>query len=123
VLPVEGEPPIEPGGAEHGPLTEAERRVLAQARGLDRLDAETGEPLNPSARHPRAARGAPAVRGSLSATPPIERWAEDGALRELARLARDLPKVDADEAWRRRGRLTEAQRAVVIDALGRRLQA
>ena len=33
--------------------------------------------------------------------PPLERWSEDEALRELARLARDLPVVDADEAWRR----------------------
>ncbi len=30
-------------------------------------------------------------------TPLLERWAEDEALRELARLARDLPDVDADE--------------------------
>ena len=38
------------------------------------------------------------------------RWAEDEALRELARLARDLPDVDAAEAWRRLGRLTREQR-------------
>lgn len=47
------------------------------------------------------------------ATPPLERWAEDEALRELARLARDLPVVDADDAWRRLGRLTAEQRALV----------
>jgi hypothetical protein len=51
-------------------------------------------------------------------TPPLERWSEDEALRELARLARDLPDVDADEAWRRRGRLT-AERALVMQALSR----
>jgi hypothetical protein len=37
------------------------------------------------------------------ATPPLDRWAEDEALRELARLALDLPDVDAAEAWRRLG--------------------
>jgi hypothetical protein len=43
-------------------------------------------------------------------TPPLERWTEDGALRELARpLAADLLEVDADEAWRRLGRLTAEQ--------------
>ena len=50
-------------------------------------------------------------------TPPFERWAEDEALRELARLARDLPDVDAEEAWRRLGRLTEEQRGTIIGAL------
>ena len=52
-------------------------------------------------------------------TPPLDRWAEDEALRELARLARDVPDVDADEAPRRLGRLTEEQRAAVIGALPR----
>ena len=52
------------------------------------------------------------------ATPPLDRWAEDEALRELARLARDLPDVGADEAWRRLGRLTEEQRRLVYRALG-----
>jgi hypothetical protein len=28
-------------------------------------------------------------------TPPLDRWSEDEALHELARLARDLPDVDA----------------------------
>jgi hypothetical protein len=46
-------------------------------------------------------------------TPPFDRWSEDEALRELARLARDLRDVDADEAWRRLGRLTAEQRAAV----------
>ena len=50
-------------------------------------------------------------------TPPLDRWAEEEAPRELARLARDLYDVDADEAWRRMGRLTEDQRAQVIGAL------
>ena len=36
--------------------------------------------------------------GSLVTTPPLGRWAEDEALRELARQARDVPDVDADEA-------------------------
>ena len=48
------------------------------------------------------------------ATPP----SEDEALRELPRLARDLPDVDADEAWRRLGRLTGEQRRLVYRALG-----
>jgi hypothetical protein len=50
-------------------------------------------------------------------TPPLDRWAEDEALRELARLARDLPAVDAKEAWRRLGRLTAEQRALVLATL------
>jgi hypothetical protein len=52
-------------------------------------------------------------------TPRLECWAEDEALRELARLARDLPKVGAGEAWRRLGRLTAEQRALVMQALTR----
>jgi hypothetical protein len=51
------------------------------------------------------------------ATPPLERWAEDAALRELARLARDLPGIQPSEAWRRLGRLTLDQRAIVIATL------
>jgi hypothetical protein len=51
--------------------------------------------------------------------PPLDRWAEDEAPRELARLARDLPYVDADEAWRRLGRLTAEQRALVLAAVHR----
>jgi len=54
-------------------------------------------------------------------TPDLDRWADDGALRELARLAHDLPNVDADEAWRRLGRLTDAQRVVVERAFERLL--
>jgi hypothetical protein len=50
-------------------------------------------------------------------TPPLDRWAEDEALRKLARLARDLPVVDADRAWRGMSRLTRAQRAIVLIAL------
>jgi hypothetical protein len=49
--------------------------------------------------------------------PPLNRWSEDEALRELARLARDLPDVDAAEAWRRLGRLTAEQRRLVYRAL------
>ena len=51
------------------------------------------------------------------ATPPLDRWAEDEALRELARLARDLPEVDAAEAWRRLDRLTQGQRDAVVAAV------
>ena len=51
------------------------------------------------------------------AMPPLERWAEDEALHELARQVGDIHVVDADEAWRRMGRLTEGQRAQVIRAL------
>jgi hypothetical protein len=46
----------------------------------------------------------------------LDRWAEDGALDDLARLARDLPRVDA-EALRRLERLTLEQRALVMEAL------
>ena len=49
--------------------------------------------------------------------PHLERWSEDEALRKLARLARELPEVDADEAWRRLGRLTAEQRALVLAAV------
>ena len=45
--------------------------------------------------------------------------AEDEALRELPRLARDPPDGDADEAWRRLGRLTAGQRAFVVRTLTR----
>jgi hypothetical protein len=51
------------------------------------------------------------------ASPPLDRWSEDEALRELVRLARDLPEVDAAEAWRRLGRLTGEQRQLVYRAL------
>jgi hypothetical protein len=50
-------------------------------------------------------------------TRPLDRWAEEGALRELARLARDVPEVDAAEAWRWLGRLTAEQRQLVNRAL------
>jgi hypothetical protein len=49
--------------------------------------------------------------------PPLDRWAEDEALRALARLARDLPAVDAKEAWRRLGELTAEQRRLLYRAL------
>ena len=55
--------------------------------------------------------------GSRMTTPALDRWSEDEALRELARLARDLPDVDAGEAWRRLGRLTAEQRGKIIEAL------
>lgn len=51
---------------------------------------------------------------------PFETWSEDDeALREIARLARDLPRLDADEARRRLGRLTDGQRLLVEDAVRR----
>jgi hypothetical protein len=49
--------------------------------------------------------------------PPLDRWGEDEALCKLAHLARELPEVDADEAWRRLGRLTAEQRALVLAAV------
>lgn len=49
--------------------------------------------------------------------PPLERWSEDEALRELARRARELPEVDAGEAWRWLERLTAEQRALVLAAV------
>jgi hypothetical protein len=52
-------------------------------------------------------------------TPPLERWPEDEALRELAHLAHDLPVGDAEEALRRLERLTAEQRALVMQALTR----
>lgn len=52
--------------------------------------------------------------------PPLEAWSDEGILRALARLAGDLPIVDADEARRRGlGRLTEEQRRVVEGAIER----
>jgi hypothetical protein len=51
--------------------------------------------------------------------PPLDHWSEDEALRELPRLARDLPVVSTEEAWRRRERLTAEQRALVMQALAR----
>ena len=50
-------------------------------------------------------------------TPRLDRWSEDEALREFARMGRDLPDVDAAEAWRRLGRLTAEQRQLVYRAL------
>lgn len=51
--------------------------------------------------------------------PPFETWSEDEALREIARLARDLPRLDADEAHRRLERLTDGQRRLVEEAVRR----
>jgi hypothetical protein len=53
----------------------------------------------------------------IAPAPPLERWAEDVALCELARLARDLPDVGPAEVWRRLGRLTLDQRTIVIATL------
>jgi hypothetical protein len=55
--------------------------------------------------------------GAGMTDPPLQRWAEDDALRRTRPPGSDLPKVDADEAWRRLGRLTEEQRAGVARAL------
>jgi hypothetical protein len=51
------------------------------------------------------------------ATPPLDRWAGNVTFRELARLARDSPDVDAGQAWRQPGRLTAEQRRCVDWAL------
>ena len=51
--------------------------------------------------------------------PPLGRWEEEGALRELERLATELPHVGADEAWQRLRRLTDTQRAAIEDLLWR----
>ena len=53
----------------------------------------------------------------MGADPPLDRWSEDEVLGEVARFAADLPHVDADEAWRRLGRLTAEQRALVLAAV------
>ena len=49
--------------------------------------------------------------------PPLDRWEEEGALRELARLAADLSSVGADHAWARLDRLTTTQRRCIEDLL------
>jgi hypothetical protein len=69
----------------------------------------------------RRALGARRYPAEMS-DPPLDRWSEDEALRELARLAADLPHVDAEEAWRRLGRLTDEQRAIVEGALAEVLE-
>ena len=45
--------------------------------------------------------------------PPIDDWSDEEILRALARLARDLPNVDADETRERLERVTDEQRHVV----------
>jgi hypothetical protein len=47
--------------------------------------------------------------------PDLDRWEEEGALRELARLAANLPNVGADKAWERLDRLTQTQREAIED--------
>jgi hypothetical protein len=44
-------------------------------------------------------------------------WEEEGVLRELARLAADLPRIGADLAWARLDRLTTTQRRCIEDLL------
>ena len=61
-------------------------------------------------------------RQPVVAPPPLERWAEDVALCELARLARELPDIGPAEAWRRLGRLTLDQRTIVVTTLARATQ-
>lgn len=55
------------------------------------------------------------MSGEASSAPPERE--EEGALREVARLARDLYEVSPEEALRRLDRLTEEQRARVDLAL------
>jgi hypothetical protein len=80
-------------------------RSIARIHGARVVPRAGGAPLHPSG------------LGSRMTTPPLERWSEDEALRELARLARDLPDVDASGAWRRLGRLTAEQRQLLYRAL------
>jgi hypothetical protein len=49
--------------------------------------------------------------------PPLDRWEEEGAIAELARLAAELPRVDADRVWERLDRLTVKQRRCIEDLL------
>ena len=53
----------------------------------------------------------------MTPDPPLGRWEEEGALRELARLAADLPRIGADLAWARVDRLTATQRRCIEDLL------
>ena len=67
----------------------------------------------------RAIRRTSDRRAPREAVTPLDRWEEEGALRELARLAAELPDVGADKAWERLDRLTEAQRVAIEDVLRR----
>lgn len=49
--------------------------------------------------------------------PPLDAWARAEARRVLEGLAGDLRRIEADEAWRRLGRLTPGQREWVIDRI------
>lgn len=49
--------------------------------------------------------------------PPIDDWANDLALKELSRLAIELPAMTADETWNRIRRLTPKQRGLILSAL------
>jgi hypothetical protein len=50
--------------------------------------------------------------------PPIERWSQDEALREVVRIARELPRRGAErEVAARLARLTPEQRRIVREGL------
>ena len=52
------------------------------------------------------------------ADPPIDRWSHEEALREIVRIARQLPRRSAErELTARLGRLTREQRRIVREGL------
>jgi hypothetical protein len=52
------------------------------------------------------------------ADPPIDRWSREEALREIVRIARDLPATGAErELAARLARLTPEQRRIVREGL------
>jgi hypothetical protein len=59
---------------------------------------------------------------ALHHAPPIDEWERQGALHELARVARDLEADDADAVIARLGRLTQSQRDAVAEAMERILE-
>lgn len=62
------------------------------------------------------------VRISEISDPPVEDWERQGALRELARVARDLERADSGAVIARLGRLTQHQREAVAEAMERILE-
>ena len=54
--------------------------------------------------------------------PPVDEWERQGALRELARVARDLEREDSGAVIARLGRLTHSQREAVAEAMERILE-
>ena len=54
--------------------------------------------------------------------PPVDEWERQGALRELAQVARDLEREDSGAVIARLGRLTQSQRDAVAEAMERILE-